>query len=76
MPNMSYCRFQNTSSDLYDCDDHIQDGDLSEEEFRARMQLINTCSSIFGQLGIDFSKEDLDNAKEELRSDYEYHLED
>lgn len=36
MSNMSYCRFQNTLSDLLDCLDHIIDDELSEDEERAR----------------------------------------
>lgn len=47
MSNMSYCRFQNTLSDLKDCYDHIDDSsDLSVEEARARRQLIKICRQI------------------------------
>jgi len=44
--NMSYCRFQNTLSDLQDCLDHLQDDDLSEAEERARQKLIKLCTSV------------------------------
>ena len=49
MSNMSYCRFQNTLSDLRDCQDHIFDDDLSEEEERARRWLIETCKGIVAE---------------------------
>lgn len=36
MPNMSYCRFQNTKPDLTDCLDALRDEEsLSEEEAKA-----------------------------------------
>lgn len=46
MSNMSYCRFQNTLSDLQDCDEHLSDVDLSKEEHNARQQLIELCLCI------------------------------
>lgn len=46
MANMGYVRFQNTLSDLRDCNDHLFDEDLSEDEERARRQLINLCLDI------------------------------
>ncbi len=30
MPNMSYCRFENTTRDMQDCLDAIEDGDTKE----------------------------------------------
>jgi hypothetical protein len=30
MPNMSYCRFENTTKDMQDCLDAIEDGDTKE----------------------------------------------
>jgi len=51
MANMSYCRFQNTLSDLQDCYEAIAnaDGDdeLSKEEEHARKALIEMCGDIF-----------------------------
>lgn len=76
MSNTSYCRFQNTSQDLYDCLEYIQDFDLSEDEYLARKRLINSCASVFNLLGVDFSEEELDNAKKELQLEYEQYLED
>lgn len=46
MANMGYMRFQNTLNDLRDCNDHLFDEDLSEDEERARKQLINLCLDI------------------------------
>lgn len=51
MPNMSYCRFQNTLSDLRNCQEALDDGsaedeDLSEEERRAKATLIKVCGDI------------------------------
>jgi len=54
MPNMSYCRFQNTLPDLRDCQDHLWDEDLSKEEERAKKGLIRICKQIAG----DFEDED------------------
>ena len=45
--NMSYCRFQNTLQDLKDCYYNIEDlEDMSDEEKRARKQLIELCCDI------------------------------
>jgi len=41
--NMSYCRFQNTLIDLKDCQEYMDDTELSDEEKRARKQLIDIC---------------------------------
>lgn len=49
MTNMGYCRFQNTLGDLEDCEqaEGLYDPDLlSEDERRARKQLIELCRSI------------------------------
>lgn len=54
MPNMSYCRFQNTLEDLRDCQEHIIDRDLSPEEKKARERLIKLCKDIAS----DFEDED------------------
>ena len=45
MSNMSYCRFQNTLSDLRDCEDYIFDK-LDEDEHEARVQLVKVCRRI------------------------------
>lgn len=45
MSNMSYCRFENTVSDLADCVDALESGDLpdSEEEIRAAQRIAEHC---------------------------------
>lgn len=58
MPNMSYCRFQNTVNDLKDCADHItedfeNDEPLSREEFEARQTLVELCREIAGKFDYD-----------------------
>ncbi len=64
MANMSYCRFQNTVSDLRDCVINMDDGDLSFDEARARRRLIELCVRI-----ADDYRDDLD---EDLPSRAEY----
>ena len=50
MPNMSYCRFENTSTDLDDCVDAINSGalhdDLSEYERRGVKRILNLAKEI------------------------------
>lgn len=50
MPNMSYCRFLNTSDDLHDCYMHMDD-ELSDEESAARIRLIKKCVYIALEYG-------------------------
>ena len=49
MPNMSYCRFQNTFIDLLDCYSNMNDNDLSIAEWKARKNIINTCKLIMDE---------------------------
>ena len=51
MANMSYCRFENTLTDLQDCYEHMEDDDLSESETKARRQLIIECRNLAGDYG-------------------------
>ena len=52
MPNMSYCRFRNTSEDLQDCLNHIDEvDDLNQEEKEAREKLIELCVQIADDYG-------------------------
>lgn len=46
MSNMSYCRFENTYKDLRDCEVHILDFDLDENEHAYRKLLLETCRRI------------------------------
>ena len=59
--NMSYCRFENTVSDLRDCYDNMDSNDLSRSEFYARRHLIELCMTIACEyvdlLGEDFKDE-------------------
>ena len=57
MANMGYCRFQNTNRDLEDCMEHIDDHDLSEEEVKARKELIDNCVTIAIDYGHEIGQE-------------------
>jgi hypothetical protein len=50
MSNMSYCRFENTSGDLYDCYEALQDGidedEMSDEEVEGYHELLRLCKAI------------------------------
>ena len=49
MPNMSYCRFENTANDLGDCVEAIQNGettDLSQYEVQGLANLLEYCERI------------------------------
>ena len=46
MPNMSYCRFENTLAALRDCYENIDNDDLSASEAKARDKLIEICRKI------------------------------
>ena len=45
MPNMSYCRFQNTYGDLMDCSHHMNER-LSESETKYKERLVELCREI------------------------------
>lgn len=70
MSNMSYCRFQNTLSDLRDVAAHIQDK-LSEDENQARRDLIHTCADILEEIGYspDDTSRDLTDLIDQLETD-------
>ena len=63
MPNMSYCRFQNTLSDLQDCLDWLNgdteddDSELSPSESKAKERLINLCCEIALDFGESVGRE-------------------
>lgn len=49
MANMSYCRFENTYSDLQDCYDSLSNksfDELSESERKYAIKLVRMCSDI------------------------------
>jgi hypothetical protein len=45
--NMSYCRFENTYNALRECEEHIEDEDLSDDEKKYRERLVKLCGNIF-----------------------------
>jgi len=46
MANMSYCRFENTLSDLMDCNNNKPEKNLSRREAKAFVDLIALCREI------------------------------
>lgn len=55
MGNMSYCRFQNTASDLEDCQEALEallagEGKLSREELSAAIRLAQTCQYVISEI--------------------------
>ena len=62
---MSYCRFENTASDLADCLDALENGalteDLSSYEKRGLEDLLNYCQEI-----LDI-KEEIEQALEDTK---------
>lgn len=50
MPNMSYCRFENTMDDLRDCLNHIHRKAENEYDERARQSMIE----LFREIGEDY----------------------
>lgn len=58
MGNMSYCRFENTSRDLWECYEHITDDDLSEDEKKGRREIVQTCIDILEALGYKIDSSD------------------
>jgi hypothetical protein len=69
MGNMSYCRFQNTLSDLRDCYVNMEDEDLSAEEKQAKAELLSLCTRISGEYSLGFNQ-DLENTYQ-LKTDYD-----
>ena len=68
MPNMSYCRFRNTLTDLRDCHENLDDTPEELEEVRARERLVKLCIAIAEDYGPCFGfdviveKEEVSNA--------------
>ena len=48
MPNMSYCRFENTYNDLIDCLDNISDEAGNDRDERYRIKMIRLLSDKIG----------------------------
>lgn len=43
MANMSYCRFENTFQDLYDCFEALEDLKMCEREYNYAKQMRSLC---------------------------------
>ena len=57
--NMSYCRFENTVKDMWDCQDHLWDEeDLSDEEKRYRQKFIEICREVADEFPENLDEED------------------
>lgn len=56
MPNMSYCRFENTVPALRDCYEAL-DGELSADEEKWRKRLIELCVKIAAEYGEEAEEE-------------------
>lgn len=68
MANMSYCRFENTLSDLEDCRDALDRGDsLSKREAGKAKALIDLCREISDNYDSDYvdSLQEEDEEEEE-----------
>ena len=50
MANMSYCKFENTYSDLRDCYESMDD-ELSESEQKYRDRMVQMCKNIADEYG-------------------------
>lgn len=62
MSNMSYCRFENTLTDLRDCHENINEPVSSDEESQARLRLIQVCQDI-----VDEAEEEFGSSLHDLR---------
>lgn len=49
--NMPYCMFTNTLADLRQCNEAMEDRDISLAEQRARFDLIRLCAEIVSDFG-------------------------
>lgn len=63
MSNMSYCRFENTLSDLRDCLDALYDGaldkpNMSESERASALELIEVSGEIYNNFSYEDKNDD------------------
>lgn len=58
MPNMSYCRFENTYPELRDCYEAMGDDveELSPEEQKYRKRIINLCCDVAIEYGYELAE--------------------
>jgi hypothetical protein len=59
MSNMGHCRWQNTSNDIEDCEEHVNDK-LGKNEARARKNLLETAANMLCELGMEVDISGLD----------------
>ena len=70
MSNMSYCRFQNTASDLRDCLHSLRtlnpnDSSFNnEEELRGRREILEMAADLLNEIGIDVDTFEVEKAIE------------
>ena len=79
MGNMSYCRFENTASDLADCSEALdrlftqdngdEDCQLSERELRHAKHLVKLCYNIIEMVQIAAHVETMEELEDETEID-------
>ena len=73
MSNMSYCRFENTLSDLQDCFENM-DADLEKDsrEWRAREELIDICQDIAADFYVSEEDQNYDQENSKIQGICKY----
>jgi hypothetical protein len=77
MSNMSYCRWQNTLSDLRDCAASLEERDsLSREERAAALATLQLCATMLEELGLsldtDLTRHSIEQAFEAAYAEEEW----
>lgn len=70
MANMSYCRFQNTLSDLKDCSYNL-DNQLDSYESAARRALLRLAAEMLENIGVTIDEDELEHGIQTLEIDSE-----
>lgn len=70
MANMSYCRFENTLSDLRDCSYNLDD-QLSGHEKAARRALLRLAAEMLENIGVTIDEDELEHGIQTLEIDDE-----
>ncbi|ALH23686.1 hypothetical protein PaMx11_12 [Pseudomonas phage PaMx11] len=65
MANMSYCRFQNTLSDLKDCSYNLDD-QLDSYESAARRALLRLAAEMLENIGVTIDEDELEHGIQTL----------
>lgn len=66
--SLDYQMFQNSLSDLQECQDHINSDDLSRSEVQARTKMILIIAGIMEDLDIDIDPDELESAIDRLKA--------